>query len=51
MGDRGRDDRRRENAKIYLSEHPDIMEEIEQKVREHFAVDVSHKDETVTTEE
>lgn len=41
----------RENAKIYLSEHPDIMEEIEQKVRKHFAVDVSHEDETVTTEE
>ena len=41
----------RENAKIYLSEHPDIMEEIEQKVREHFAVDVSHEDETITTEE
>lgn len=41
----------RENAKIYLSEHPDIMEEIEQKVREHFAVDVSNEDETVTTEE
>lgn len=41
----------RENAKIYLSEHPDIMEEIEQKVRERFAVDVSHEDETVTTEE
>lgn len=41
----------RENAKIYLSEHPDIMEEIEQKVREHFAVDVSHEDESVTTEE
>ena len=41
----------RENAKIYLSEHPDIMEEIEQKVREHFAVDVSLEDETVTTEE
>lgn len=41
----------RENTKIYLSEHPDIMEEIEQKVREHFAVDVSHEDETVTTEE
>lgn len=41
----------RENAKIYLSEHPDIMEEIKQKVREHFAVDVSHEDETVTTEE
>ena len=41
----------RESAKIYLSEHPDIMEEIEQKVREHFAVDVSHEDETVTTEE
>ena len=41
----------RENAKIYLSEHLDIMEEIEQKVREHFAVDASHEDETVTTEE
>lgn len=41
----------RENAKIYLSEHPDIMEEIEQKVREHFVVDASHEDETVTTEE
>jgi len=41
----------RENAKTYLSEHPDIMEEIEQKVREHFAVDISHEDETVTTEE
>ena len=41
----------RENAKIYLSEHPDIMEEIEQKVREYFAVDGSHEDETVTTEE
>ena len=41
----------RENAKIYLSEHPDIMEEIEQKVREHFAVDGLHEDETVTTEE
>ena len=41
----------RENAKTYLSEHPDIMEEIEQKVREHFAVDVSHEDETITTEE
>ena len=41
----------RENAKIYLSEHPDVMEEIEQKVREHFSVGGTHEEEAVTTEE
>lgn len=41
----------RENAKIYLSEHPDIMEEIEQKVREHFSVGGTHEEEAATTEE
>lgn len=41
----------RENAKIYLAEHPDVMEEIEQKVREHFSVDGTHEEEAVTTEE
>ena len=29
----------RENAKNYLTEHPEIMEELEQKVREHYASD------------
>ena len=28
----------RENAKIYLRENPDIMEEVEQKVREHYGL-------------
>ena len=41
----------RENAKIYLSEHPDVMEEIEQKVREHFSVGGAHEEDAVTTEE
>lgn len=26
----------RENAKLYLSEHPDVMNEIEEKVRQHY---------------
>lgn len=26
----------RENAKLYLAEHPDVMSEIEEKVRQHF---------------
>ena len=26
----------RENAKMYLTEHPEIMEELEAKVREHY---------------
>lgn len=29
----------RENAKNYLSEHPEIMEELEQKVRAHYRLD------------
>jgi len=28
----------RENAKIYLAEHPEIMKELEEKVREHYQV-------------
>lgn len=28
----------RENAKLYLSEHPDVMDEIERKVREHYGL-------------
>ena len=28
----------RENAKVYLSSHPEIMEEIEQKVRNHYQI-------------
>ena len=29
----------RENAKIYLAEHPDIMAEVEQKVRDYYELD------------
>ena len=28
----------RENAKLYLSGHPDVMDEIEQKVRQHYHI-------------
>ena len=28
----------RENAKLYLREHPDIMEEVDRKVREHYGL-------------
>jgi len=35
----------RENSKIYLKEHPDICEEVAEKVREHF-----HIGETPATE-
>ena len=37
----------RENAKTYLSAHPEIMEELEKKVREHYQLgtDSSEKDE------
>ena len=36
----------RENAKTYLSAHPEIMEELEKKVREHYQLgtDSSEKD-------
>ena len=34
----------RENAKLYLAEHPDVMQEIEQKVREkHGLVEASER--------
>ena len=28
----------RENAKTYLSEHPEIMEELEQNIRAHYHI-------------
>ncbi len=42
----------RENAKIYLKEHPDVMEEVEQKVRDKFIKkdeEAEQKDEEKTT--
>ncbi len=33
----------KENAKIFLKEHPDIAEEIEQKIRDHYELDKSKK--------
>lgn len=35
----------RENAKTYLKEHPDVMEEIEEKVREKFSKETKTEDE------
>lgn len=32
----------RENAKSYLKDHPDICEEIEEKVREHYGLKRKH---------
>ncbi len=29
----------RENAKLFLAEHPEVMQEIEQKVRDHYEID------------
>ena len=34
---------RRENAKIYLKENPEVAEEIEQKVRAHFGLEASEQ--------
>lgn len=34
----------RENAKMYLTEHPEIMEELEAKVRAHYGLDVEKED-------
>lgn len=34
----------RENAKIYLHTHPEIMEELEAKVREHYGLGVTKED-------
>ena len=28
----------RENAKTYLKEHPDVMEELEKKIRSHYNI-------------
>lgn len=36
----------RENAKNYLSEHPEIMEELEQKVRSHYGLNGEKNDES-----
>lgn len=35
----------RENAKTYLSQHPEVMEELEEKIREHYHLDGSAKEE------
>ena len=44
----------RENAKTYLSEHPEIMEELEQKIRAHYHIgaegDVEENEEAATAE-
>lgn len=33
----------RENAKIYLSEHPEVMSELDKKIREHYQFDGSEE--------
>ena len=35
----------RENAKLYLAGHPDVMSEIEEKVRQHYQVSGTPKEE------
>ena len=35
----------RENAKTYLTEHPEILEELEAKVRAHYGLGVPKEDE------
>ncbi|MCC8138075.1 MAG: recombinase RecA [Clostridiales bacterium] len=37
----------RENAKLYLREHPDVMEEIDRKVRQHFGLIEADEEEAV----
>ncbi len=41
----------RENAKLYLKDHQEICEEIEQKVRDHFALNADGQDEEAKEEE
>ncbi|SFB35916.1 recombination protein RecA [Acetitomaculum ruminis DSM 5522] len=41
----------RENAKTFLREHPDIMDEIEKKVRLHYHLDAATEENTANTEE
>ena len=36
----------RENAKTYLAEHPEIMSELDKKIREHYQFDGSKEDGT-----
>lgn len=40
----------RENAKIYLSEHPEMLDEIEQKVRAHYGIGGEAAEEEVQSE-
>lgn len=40
----------RENAKLYLASHPDVMDEIEQKVRQHFKISGEPEEEPETPE-
>ena len=35
----------RENAKLYLEEHPEVMSEIEKKVRDHYCLDGAAEEE------
>ena len=42
----------RENAKLYLAGHPDVMSEIEEKVRQHYQVsEVSEEEQEAVKEE
>lgn len=38
----------RENAKNYLTEHPDIMEELDHKIRKHYAFEDGEEEEEQT---
>lgn len=41
----------RENAKLYLAGHPDVMSEIEEKVRQHYQVSGAQKEEEKSAED
>ena len=41
----------RENAKSYLTEHPEVMAELEAKVRAYYHIDGSDGDDGARTEE
>ena len=41
----------RENAKMYLSAHPEMMEELDQKVRAHYGIGAEQAEEEKATEE
>ncbi len=41
----------RENAKLYLAGHPDVMSEIEEKVRQHYQVSGTQKEEEKSAED